>query len=89
MGARKECACLGPVGERRSQRTLEDPKVLLDLHLRQGQAKATKLSLLRAVVFLEPQRPVCDLVLPTPSTAASAQCLPLQHHFYLVMLEVL
>ena len=54
MGARKECACQGPAGERRSQRTLEDPKVLLDLHLRQGQAKATKLSLLRAVVFLEP-----------------------------------
>ena len=89
MGARKECACLGPVGERRSQRTLEDPKVLLDLHLRQGQAKATKLSLLRAVVFLEPQRPDGDLVLPSPSTAASAKCLPLQHHFYLVMLEVL
>ena len=54
MGARKECACQGPAGERRSQRTLEDPWLLPDLPLRQGQAKATKLSLLRAVVFLEP-----------------------------------
>ena len=63
--------------------------MLLDLHLRQGQAKATKLSLLRAVVFLEPQRPDGDLVLPTPTMAASSQCLPLQHRFYLVGLGIL
>ena len=39
--------------------------------------------------FLEPQRPDGDLVLPTPTTAASSQCLPLQHRFYLVVLGIL
>ena len=63
--------------------------MLLDPHLRQGQAKATKYPLPRAVVFLEPQRPDGDLVLPTPTTAASALCLPLQHRFYLIVLDIL
>ena len=61
--------------------------MLLDPHLRQRQAKATKYPLPRAVVFLEPQRPDGDLVLQTPTTAASALCLPLQHRFYLVGLD--
>ena len=62
--------------------------MLLDPHLRQGQANATKYPLPRAVVFLEPQRPDGDLVLQTPTTAASALCLPLKHCFYLVVLDV-
>ena len=63
--------------------------MLLDPHLGQRQAKATKYPLPRAVVFLEPQRPDGDLVLPTPTKAASSQCLPLQHRFYLVVLGIL
>ena len=63
--------------------------MLLDLQLRQGQAKAAKLPLLVDVVILEPQRPHGDHALQTPTTAASAQCLPLQHLFYLVVLDIL
>ena len=63
--------------------------MLVDLQRRQGQEKAAKLPLLGTVVLLEPQRPDGDLVLPTPTTAASSQCLPLQHRFYLVVLGIL
>ena len=63
--------------------------MLVDLQRRQGQEKAAKLPLLGTVVFLEPQRPDGDLVLPTPTRAASSQCLPLQHRFYLVGLGIL
>ena len=63
--------------------------MLVDLQRRQGQEKAAKLPLLGTVVFLEPQRPDGDLVLQTPTTAASALCLPLQHGFYPVVLGIL
>ena len=63
--------------------------MLLDPHLGQRQAKATKYPLPRAVVFLQPQRPDGDPVLPTPTTAASAQCLPLQLRLFLVGLDIL
>ena len=63
--------------------------MLVDLQRRQGQEKTANLLLLGTVVFLEPQRPDSDIVLPTPTKAASSQCLPLQHRFYLVVLGIL
>ena len=42
-----------------------------------------------SLVFLEPQRPDYDHVLQRSTRAAFAQCLPLQHLFYPVVLEVL
>ena len=41
------------------------------------------------IVILEPQRPDGDHALLTPTMASSAQCLHLQHLFYLVVLDIL